>query len=89
MMRRQIKLTRNNGDIVVGDGPLVVVLALIKIDKASGHPEIPSFVGIEALIKFFHPLRVGLATDADPLDGFLFHPREVDIQGNSLRQSFF
>src|SRR5882762_4348543 len=89
MMCCQIKLTWHDRDVVVGDGPLVVVFALVKINEAPGHPEIPSFVRIEALIKLLYPLRIGLPADADPFYGFLLHADKIAIHGIPLWQAFF
>src|SRR5258708_39360156 len=75
----KVKLTRHYRNIIVGDGPLIVVFALIEIDKVPRHPEVTSSIGVETLIKIFYPLGIGLPADANAFDWLSLLFRKIYI----------
>jgi len=67
----EIELAGDYGNIVIGNGPLVIVFTFVEVHEVAGHPEVAATIGIVALIEFFHPLGVGLAAEPDAFDGLV------------------
>src|SRR5690554_6218051 len=88
-MSGEIELAGYNGDVVIGYGPLVIVLTLIEVYKISRQPEVPPSVGVVTFIEFFLPFCPRLPTNLHSPDFFVALWRKVHIEGHTLWHAVF
>ena len=73
------QIDRNNRDIIVGNGPFIIVLSFIEVYEIAYHPKIAAAIGIISHVKIFYPFGIGLTTNPYAFDRFIPFRRKVYV----------